>query len=835
MAFPQVVETSWPPKSPRDALLSSPSGRKRYQEMRSRQANLASPIKLSHTTPNLRSRAQELLLDGDDDDQPNEEDDEETLKLKLAAIEARLKLKKLQQKRAKAALSSSDAEGDDGRKRPGSAVSSRLNAARERPTTDRRGTGDDVQVPLSPSKKIPAVAEPVSPRRVLLGIDKGLKGKDVSLRRPPSSKASARPASSLECRDRATPRAGDGYASRDIWSSAGEETRRTKTFSERIAESRTAERARQERAEKIQRSRSTAFQIDKAEIEHYKQVAASQRPSTSPVRPQMAESFSREDVLRSFGGSSSALRRTKTTPNLRELDSGASSLHPGKKKSAEEFSDARSSIDTGEEGEGSQTKAPDPSKYEPYSDLHLSNRILPHSFLTRTLASKTILRIPDLLKAVKHPDFELPDIEGDYVVFGIVASKSAPREHKESKKATPKDVNPYDDGLNNTGKYMAITLTDLKWTIDLFLFDTAFPRYYKLSEGILIAILNPNIMPPPPNKTDTNRFSLCISSSDDTVLEIGSARDIGFCKAVRKDGKTCQAWVDARKTEFCDFHVDAQIRRTQSQRMGVNGGTGMFGPGGRSGSRTGFFGGGGGVKQTSAIARRGLKSDGAQYDRETQSTFYIAPAPKASSHSAVAGGGFLNRLQRSTSSAASSLLDGDDDPFLPAGMTGRGAENREERLRRRLAEQQRERDIASKLGSNKGGGIGAEYLRTRVSENSSSPRVVREGNTPSKENNNNNKAAGLSFSSTSALGDLLGSARKKADAIRLSPMKRAREHEGDKSRSAAAAVKKTRFITSKGIREAGRDSLGTADLRRTTTTTTTINNDDDDDDELDII
>ncbi|KAL1989404.1 hypothetical protein VTN96DRAFT_166 [Rasamsonia emersonii] len=807
--------------------------------MRSRQANLASPIKLSNTTPNLRSRAQELLLDGDDDEQPNEEDDEETLKLKLAAIEARLKLKKLQQKRAKAALSSSDAEGDDGRRRPGSAVSSsvlpssRLNAARERPTADRVGNGDDVQVPLSPSKKIPAVAEPVSPRRVLLGIDKGLKGKDVSLRRPPSSRVSARPASSLESRDRATPRAGDGYGSRDIWSSAGEEPRRTKTFSERIAESRSADRARQERAEKIQRSRSTAFQIDKAEIEHFKQVAASQRPSTSPVRSQMTESFSREDVLRSFCGSSSALRRTKTTPNLRESGSGASSPHPGEnrqtQKSAGELSgsDTRSSseaqADTGEEGEGSETKAPDYSKYEPYSALHLSNRILPHSFLTRTLASKTILRIPDLLKAVKAPDFDLPDIEGDYVVFGIVASKSAPKEHKESKRVTSKEVDPYDDGLNNTDKYMAITLTDLKWTIDLFLFDTAFTRYYKLSEGILIAILNPNIMPPPPNKIDTNRFSLSISSSDDTVLEIGSARDIGFCKAVRKDGKTCQAWVDARKTEFCDFHVDAQIRRTQSQRMGVNGGTGMFGPGGRSGSRTGFFGSGG-VKQASA--RRGLKSEGAQYDRETQSTFYIAPAPKASSHS---GGFFNNRGQRSTS--ASSLLDGDDDPFLPAGMNARGAENREERLRRRLAEQQRERDIANKLGS-KGGGIGAEYLRTRVGENSSSP-LVGEGNASSSSfedknsnnNNNNNNKAGLS----SSLG-LLGSARKKADTIRLSPLKRT--HEGDKSRS-AAAVKKTRFITSKGIREAGRDSLGG--------TTNNSNNkngndyDDDDDDELDII
>jgi minichromosome maintenance protein 10 len=841
-----VVEPSWPPKSPRDALLSSPSGRKRYQEVRNRQGNLLSPMKRSNTISNFRTKAHDLLQDGDDE-QLDEEDDEETLQLKLAAIEARLKLKKLQQSRAKAAASSSDVEGDDGHRRPGSAVSSsarpssRLNANRERHTTDRRGNGDAVQVPLSPAKRMPAVMEPESPRRVLLGIDKGLKGKDVSLRRPPpTSRTATRPASSLGPRDNAMSRSSDRYGS-----PANEGIRRTKSFSERIAESRNADKARQERAEKIQRSRNTAFQVDKVEIERFKEVAASHRPPPSSVRPQMGESFSRDDVLRSVHGSSSALRKTKTTPNLRGLDSFTSSPGLGDIKNS-----SQGEATTGEDGDSSQTKAADPSKYEPYSALHLSNRILPHSFLSRTLASKTVLRIPDLLKSVKAPDFDPPDVEGDYVVFGIVASKSSPKEHsKDSKKAkvTAKEIDPYDDGLNNTEKYMAITLTDLKWTIDLFLFDTAFPRYYKLSEGILIAILNPNIMPPPPNKLDTNRFSLCISSSDDTVLEIGSARDIGFCKAVRKDGKTCQSWVDARKTEFCDFHIDVQIRRTQSQRMGVNNGTGMFGPGGRSGPRTGFFGGNGGgggggyrFKQTSSGgggAGRGLKPEGARYDYETQSTYYIAPAPRASNFSSGGGsaGGFFHRGgNRSTS--ASSLLDTDnDDPFLPAGMNGRGAENREERLRRRLADQQRERDIANKIGANKiGGGIGAEYLRARVgvenlSSSPSAPRgsssspLVSEKDKPSTTTTPLAKTAGGAAPTSLGIGSV-----RKADTIRLSPMKRAREG-GDKR--ATAAVKKTRFITSKGIREAGRDSLGGG----TTTTNNNKSYDDDDDDELDII
>jgi minichromosome maintenance protein 10 len=332
---------------------------------------------------------------------------------------------------------------------------------------------------------------------------------------------------------------------------------------------------------------------------------------------------------------------------------------------------------TGPSQDGDSLKPPDSSKFESYSSLHLSNRVLPHSFLSRTLADKKVLRIPDLLKTVKAPAFELPeDIEGDFVVFGIVASKSDPRDVKPSGNAsTKKTDDPYDDGLNNTNKYMVITLTDLKWTVDLFLFGTAFPRYYKISEGTLIAILNPTIMPPPKHKLDTNRFSLSLSSSDDTVLEIGHARDIGFCKTVRKDGKTCQSWVDGRKTEFCDFHVDIQIRKTQGQRSGVNADTGMFG-GGKSGARTGFFSEGakrGGGQGNGGYGRgQGLKREGPSYDMASQSLYYVAPAPK----NRGAGRASYNPI---TGSAAN-LIDTYDDPFQASGMMGPRGENKEARL-----------------------------------------------------------------------------------------------------------------------------------------------------------
>lgn len=760
--------------------------------------NLTSPLKRSSTTPNLRSKINQLL---DEDDA--EEEDEETLQLQLAEIKARLRLKKLQQKNR--GRSSSILEEEDAR--PTSAISAsriertertedRSHAPRSAKAIIRKTSSDAIQVPASPTRREAPVKDPMSPRRYLMGIDKGWKANDVSLKRPPSSKTDPRPSSHMGFRDGATPRANDLFSSRPQTSPGMGGLNRIKSFSERMAEGRAAEKAeksRLERAEKAQANRSSAFQVDKSELETFKAVAAEQKhtpPPSSWERP--VESFSREDVLRSMSQfRQPGLQRSNTTPNLRRTEGNGHCERPSHLHRRTNTADQQPA----DKSDDAVVKAPDSSKFESYSSLHLSNRVLPHSFLSRTLADKRVLRIPDLLKTVKAPAFELPDdIDGDFVLFGIVASKSDPKDKKTSGNASAKEKDPYDDGLNNSGKYMVITLTDLKWTIDLFLFDTAFPRYYKVSEGTLIAILNPTIMPPPKHKFDTNRFSLSLSSSDDKVLEIGYARDIGFCKTVRKDGKTCQSWIDGRKTEFCDFHVDVQIRRTQGQRSGVNADTGTLGPGG---SRTGFFGEG---RKRGSSFKQGLKHEGPQYDQGTGSHYYVAPARNR-------GAG------RTSYNPAGGSAAGYDDPFVASGMVGRG-ESKEERMRRRLATQQKERDITQKLVSGRVGGVGAEYLRTRAGNET--PNKQKGPSTPGVPKSPPN-VNGIDMTTFG-----------KAKNVRLSPMKRAHD------KPHGSGVKKTRFITSKGIREAGRESLG-APAEVTARGRQIMMDEDDDDDELEFI
>ncbi|KAJ5326673.1 uncharacterized protein N7506_009775 [Penicillium brevicompactum] len=785
-----VVEPAWPPKSPRAALLSSPAGRRKFQDTQRPRENLSSPLKRSSTTPNFRSKANQLL---DEDDM--EEDDEETLQLQLAEIKARLRLKKLQQKNR--GRSSSNLEEEDAR--PSSAISpSRTERVEDGNPTQRsprkviqRAGSDDIQVPASPTRREVPANDPISPRRYVMGIDKGWKANDVSLKRAPSSRTDPRPSSQLGFRDGATPRANEMFSARPQTSPGMGGPNRIKSFSERMAEGRAAEKAektRLERAEQVQANRSSAFQVDKSELETFKAAAADHQyvPPSASKWERQTESFSREDVLRSMGQSRpTGLHRSNTTPNLRRTEGN---------KHTERQPHLHRRTNTADEQPGSTQKssqsddalkAPDSSKFESYSSLHLSNRVLPHSFLSRTLSDKKVLRIPDLLKTVKAPAFELPEeIDGDYVVFGIVASKSQPKDVKGANNASAKATDPYDDGLNNSGKYMAITLTDLKWTIDLFLFDTAFPRYYKVSEGTLIAILNPTIMPPPKHKLDTNRFSLSLSSSDDKVLEIGYARDIGFCKAVRKDGKTCQSWVDGRKTEFCDFHIDIQVRKTQGQRAGINSDCGM------------------GVRRQSAF-KNGSKKPGPQYDFATQSHYYVTPSRNRgtgrTSYNPVAG--------------SAAKLDGYDDPFVSLGTGGR-VESKDEKMRRRLVTQQKERDITQRLVAGRVGGVGAEYLRTRAgNETPNKPNTPSTPNVPRSPPDTN----GMDMSTFG-----------KAKNVRLSPMKRAH------GKPHGSGVKKTRFITSRGIKEAGRESLG-APAETTPSGRRMIMDDDDDDDELEFV
>lgn len=716
----------------------------------------------------------------EDDD---EDDDEETLQLKLAAIQAKLKLKKLQaaksaQKKAAAASAGLEAElGNPPRRRledapnlrpAGIPLQSGIAAAREK--FDREQTENltarGVQVPASPVRKVRPPTEQTSPQRVLLGIDKGIRAADVSLKRAPSIRKLGQDSDTQQ---------GGGYLRRartPVLSQAQKQDAapRPLSFNDRLAAARTEEAEKKQRQERIQRVRTTDFSLGQEEMEQYKSKAVE-----IPDIPLKPEEFSREQILRTVN----------KTGGLQP--SALPESQPPREKTPE----------------------PDSAAFEPYSGFHLKKRILPHQVLTRTLQDKQTYHLKDLLRDVKAPDFSLPDVESDIVIFAILAQKSDPRHHAPKPGGSGKPS-------SERGKYMVMTLVDLSFELELYLFDSGFARFWKLTPGTVVAILNPGIMPPPPGREATGRFSLVINSDADMILEIGQARDLGFCKSVKADGAQCHSWVNAKRTEYCEFHTNSAVSKMRSGRIELN--SSGFG-GGRDGPRN-----------------RWLKKKQQEEDEKKKKVTYDKYA-----HSAY----FV-------SSAA--LVDGD------GSITDRA--EREEALKRRNVQKERERDIAKKLGE-LGGGAGKEYMTRRVADAAASKKtssnststlttsalpgektarpdaralglIAPKGEQPridlsrAKRKRPESSQSGASSTLTTG-GDVVAGRVALGWGTSLST-KLARMKDGEKldgstsqgenivkafarveaakERIRSPVRKKTRFITEKGIREAGRESLG---------------------------
>lgn len=409
-----------------------------------------------------------------------------------------------------------------------------------------------------------------------------------------------------------------------------------------------------------------------------------------------------------------------------------------------------------------------------------------HPVVARTLEGKTILTIPQLLKTVKAPTYDPPDEENDYVVLGVICSKSTPRNTKNTARENSTNNQERDQG----GKFMVIRLTDLKHELDLFLFDTGFSQFWKLPLGTLVAILNPDIMPP--RNRDTGKFSLKLASSDDTILELGIARDLDFCHANRKDGKGCESWVDSRKTEYCEFHLQLEMEKSKKGRMEINTMVGMGrGP---SGGKYGMFSGARGKGDE-------LKREGKYHDKELHETVFIAPRP---------GG-------------AAKLLDQDEQSV-----------GREERFRKQLAEKEKERELAKKLGKMGEGSSGGDYLRIKSTD---TPNLPARGDSLSNPTSTSTQDKLPEQDFTSLLN-------RKADDVSLGHTKRKRIASGKSTvsseavgwgganrrglllsptkeptsalrgtREASPAKKKARLLLpEKGIRTPGRDSLGGLDI-----------------------
>ncbi|KAK9319678.1 hypothetical protein V1517DRAFT_331734 [Lipomyces orientalis] len=332
---------------------------------------------------------------------------------------------------------------------------------------------------------------------------------------------------------------------------------------------------------------------------------------------------------------------------------------------------------------GSKLSGTKTDLFDSHTKLALLTRYVSVADVDASMQHKKVFTVSSLCATVAPPEYD-PPVYPDWAVFGVVARKSsimytkrrptlkknedsverpepnekdwkkviasATAEHdgtagagprnkrKEQEKTKKKDGDDDDDGGENmqARRYFILKLTDLKQDLDVFVMGPRLDKFWKLRLGDVVAVINPGVWPP--KSGGGTGFSLNVTERDDEVVEVGRARDFGMCKALTRKETPCRNWVDLRKTEYCEFHVELAVRRTSGRRAEVNKGTTMFSPK-KNGQRMIMTRGGGG--------REGLLPDP------------LAPKPDRANRS----GAKIYCLER---------FQDDDTVYTPARSTFRG-------------------------------------------------------------------------------------------------------------------------------------------------------------------
>ncbi|ANB14158.1 Mcm10p [Sugiyamaella lignohabitans] len=227
-------------------------------------------------------------------------------------------------------------------------------------------------------------------------------------------------------------------------------------------------------------------------------------------------------------------------------------------------------------------KAGGNSVTETYSKLRLSHQFIAKEELDSQFEDKKIMSVGDVYAIIHPPHFEPPAVP-NFVVIGIVAKRSEVKVNKLGK------------------KYMMMTLTDLNYDIPLALHSEAFDMFWKIREGTVIAVLNPEHYIISRGVSEKS-IGLSVTSSLDVILELGRSSDLGQCPSITQNGKKCTQWINLSKSKYCEFHLELGVRRAASSRMEFNSVQGrMFSPK-KNGRRLQFMKGG-------VASKTGLQED----------------------------------------------------------------------------------------------------------------------------------------------------------------------------------------------------------------------------------
>ncbi|XP_017007032.2 protein MCM10 homolog [Drosophila takahashii] len=195
----------------------------------------------------------------------------------------------------------------------------------------------------------------------------------------------------------------------------------------------------------------------------------------------------------------------------------------------------------------SQPSAPVSAVYtDPVFGLRMINPLISSSLLQERMAGRKAVPFSGVAFHI-----ERGDLAKDWVIAGALVSKNPV---KNTKKGDP---------------FSTWKLSDLRGevkTISLFLFKEAHKSLWKTTEGLCLAVLNPSVFESRAGSSDVACLSI---DSSQKVMILGQSKDLGTCRATKKNGDKCTSVVNLTDCDYCIFHVKQEYgkmsRRSELQ------------------------------------------------------------------------------------------------------------------------------------------------------------------------------------------------------------------------------------------------------------------------------
>uniref|UniRef100_A0A8D0C088 Protein MCM10 homolog n=1 Tax=Salvator merianae TaxID=96440 RepID=A0A8D0C088_SALMN len=205
----------------------------------------------------------------------------------------------------------------------------------------------------------------------------------------------------------------------------------------------------------------------------------------------------------------------------------------------------RSDVDTTQRSQVPRTAAINNHEvsFEIFSGLRIRKPRVSSVEMERKMTGRKFIRLSQIQDKLASINLE----ETDWVTFGVIIKKVTPQSSSNGKTFSIWRLND---------------LRDFSRYISLFLFGDVHKNHWKTDQGMVIGVLNANLMKPKEGSDE-----VCVSvDHPQKILLLGEAMDLGTCKAQKKNGEPCMQMVNLNECEYCQYHVQSQYRRLSSKR-----------------------------------------------------------------------------------------------------------------------------------------------------------------------------------------------------------------------------------------------------------------------------